>query len=279
MTRLFSDNSGKLSGVICDSLGEFHDWMTSGPLPVIRHDPKFFPDPEKAITRLVTGDEKIVAESERVMGRIEAIEQLAQSLPMAERAVCGGMADVPAYLAGSPLAMRRRIRREDKRPLTIAVDVMVSASLRAGQIERRGIAALALLRKLQAEGYPVMLYFVAPGVVRGYSHKEAVVIAIDTAPMDLARAAWCLADRGMCRTLAFLAHTKLAGLQRYPDSNSWMPGSDIRAILDASGIDSSACLTVTGAHSRDNLGSDESAAQWVNAKYRKAIALAGQLPE
>lgn len=276
MARTFS--APRISGLMCDSLGDLKAWLEAAPMPTLRNDPSFFPARDKQLPKLQTGDTALVPRSDRLLDRIETIERMADAKPELVRTVAGGLADVPAYLSGSPVAMRRRSKQESKAPLSIVVDTMCAGGLSPEHVEARGVAVLALLRKLQAEGYPITLYLLGAGRVAASTRDcQPVLVAMEAAPLDIARTCWAMSSTGYCRTLMFTAQTRLAGMTRYQDSNYWGPNEDYAPILTAAGLDPSATILVPYLHLGTAFKSDKQAAAWVNEQYAAAVAMAHPL--
>ena len=103
--------------------------------------------------------------------------------------------------------MRRRQRiTDDMAPLTIVADTASSGDISASDLEKRGAAILALVRLLAAVR-PVTLY---AGVTVGNANAErnkdgmnGIFTRIETAPLDLARAAFLLAHPGSSRAIGY----------------------------------------------------------------------------
>lgn len=115
--------------------------------------------------------------------------------------VTGAFPNVPAYIAGQPLSMRRKIKRENEfSPIAIVADLVSSGGIASEKLLKRGAAILALARALSARR-PVELWAGCSmeGMGGGACH---VYFQIDTQPLDLARAAYMLAhpafSRGNC---------------------------------------------------------------------------------
>lgn len=124
--------------------------------------------------------------------------------------VVGGVPNVPAFLAGAPLTMRRRVRMMDTAaPLTVAVELGVSQSVDNVTIARRGAAALAFAR-IAAATRPVDLwvYFSSRD---GSDKPAAMAVRVDTAPLDVARAAWLLCSPEALRRAAFAVLETVGG--------------------------------------------------------------------
>jgi hypothetical protein len=160
---------------------------------------------ETAPKLLREGEESRVAASDAFLNKLEGKFDYASHRFKSENAVAGGVAVVPAYLAGTPLAMRRRRRVEDDlAPIVIIADTTSSEMVNAAHLEKRGAALLALVRLLAGKR-PVTLY---AGVAMGnFRQKEdgvnAIITRIETAPLDLARAAFLLGNPGCARAIGY----------------------------------------------------------------------------
>lgn len=223
--------------------------------------------PDVALARLATGNEKLVAQSDAMMEKMEGkIDPLNHAFATM-RAVTGGVANVPAYLSGSPMNMVSRRRMEAQHgPVAIFVDVTVSAGVDGPTIARRGAATLALVRALQATR-PVTLI-----VTMGMRQKGVDMISlteIDTAPLDLARAAWVLGSQEYLRRIGF-------ALSDHACDNAGSGGNNIRwAFQDhswqleslpgwaADRAGASDYVAVPGVFVGTTFNSDDNAADWV----------------
>lgn len=141
----------------------------------------------------------------------------------------GGVPNVPAYLAGQPLAMRRRtVYRDQSAPLAVIVDLTTSCGLSADQIRRRGVAILALVRAL-SQRRPVELW--AGVMLDAHNGRDCVTIMarIETAPLDLATAAHCLTHASFPRLIGH----GLADLDGYQGRWPYDAGTEHRAHMAA----------------------------------------------
>lgn len=227
------------------------------------------------------GDTSRVKRSDETLDRIEVIEQLADCLPQTERAVAGGLADVPAYLMGSPVAMRRRRKQEAHRPLIIVVDAVTSGGIDWRLIERRGVAVLALLRKLEATGHPVTLHIGAAMQCHGQPTTFNVA-RMDSQPIDLARACWVLCDADMQRDVFFKAGWQTTSGKTSDYGISW-PYHDFawnRSLAQHSvawgqviGETADSVLVVPPVFLDEarHFATDETAAAWVNMRYAEIV--------
>jgi hypothetical protein len=118
--------------------------------------------------------------------------------------ISGGFPNVPAYLAGHPLAMRRRLRDESAgHPLAIIVDLTTSSGVSAKTIERRGAAILALTRILTMRR-PVELWAgCMTGADSGNKNLGAVFCKLETQPLDVATAAYVMTSAAFPRALCY----------------------------------------------------------------------------
>lgn len=135
--------------------------------------------------------------------------------------VCGSIPNVPAFIAGHPLAMRRRIRQDSaSAPVAIIADLTMSAMITARQIASRGAAILALVRILSARR-PVELWagcMMGAGV--GDRDLSAVFCRIETTPLDLATAAYVMTSASFPRRLCYgLASAEHGFSGHWPYSN------------------------------------------------------------
>jgi len=164
--------------------------------------------------RIETGDNSLVAESDAHLAKIEDQVPMSRGWRNVDDVV-GAVPNVPAFLAGHPQCMRRRQRTmRDTAPLAIFMDLTSSAGISAEDVQKRGVVLLALTRLL-VEHRPVELW-VGTGLGSGYSQRgnravsATVAWRIDTAPLDLARAAYHVSATAMSRGFGYqMAHVEL----------------------------------------------------------------------
>lgn len=221
----------------------------------------------ETLTRAQNGDSARVSLSDAMMDRMETAVGFEARRWRAMDCVAGGAPNVPAFLAGSPLSMRRRVRTMDvAAPLTIAVEMTVSAAVTAQNIARRGAAALALAR-IAAASRPVTLWAVF-GCKSDKQHA-AFAVRIETAPLDVSRAAWLLCSPDACRRAAFSICSVLAGWPTDSDGVQWMNDhADTMAAILPSLTGASDLVTVAGLNSEDGraaFADDTAAAAWVRS--------------
>jgi len=152
--------------------------------------------------RIETGDNSLVEESDKFLALIEDQVPMSRGWRNIDDVV-GALPNVPAFLAGHPQCMRRRVRTmKDSAPLAIYMDLTSSAGISAYDVQKRGIVLLALVRLL-VEHRPVELW-VGAGL-GNYGGKTAGTVAwrVDTAPLDLARAAFHISATVMSRGFGY----------------------------------------------------------------------------
>lgn len=151
------------------------------------------------------GDLSRVAASDKFLADFEDLLGFKTRKFATVDAVAGGVPNVGAFLAGNPVNMRRRQRiASEQAPLNIVVDIVSSGGIDAKHLERRGAALLALTRILSAIR-PIQFWIVAVGMPGGQNTYSAVGSAfrLDTAPLDLGRAAHALCYPGVARQHAY----------------------------------------------------------------------------
>lgn len=226
----------KTAGARFDDPAAFAAFLTRGPAAVSpylsRDDRDAWAGASAAATlvRAVSGHAPLTAVCDRLLERMESATDFATARSVTVAAVAGGVPCVPAYLAGNPLSMRRRLRvLDDTAPLAVVVDMGVSASVQHDTIQRRGAAAVALVRLLAAVR-PVSLWAVTGQQISRHSDKAAnaaFAVRLETAPLDVARAAWLLCAPEAFRRGAFAACQAIGGDATGRDVN-WLDNSHTR---------------------------------------------------
>lgn len=157
-------------------------------------------DYDTSLDQVRSGDLSGVAASEALLDKLEA-EQFVSPVWRQRLDVVGGSPCVPAYLSGHPMAMRRRERiMSDAGPLTIIVSMSLSAAIDIETMRKRGASLLALVRLLSANR-PVELWIAV--CLGGNKHGTHTLVRLDTAPLDLARAAHMLTCPSVTRGLGY----------------------------------------------------------------------------
>lgn len=146
------------------------------------------------------GDLRGVPASDRFMAQIESMVPATAAWRNIDSPV-GGSPIVPAYLAGHPLNMRRRIRTAvETAPLSVFAELVASADISADDMAKRGAAILALVRALSAVR-PVELWAIL--AVGDEGVRATACVRLDTSPLDLARAGHVLTHPSVPRALTY----------------------------------------------------------------------------
>ena len=248
-----------------DTLPEFGAWSRATDNPWCRHHGADFAGCtfSQACGWAIEGDLSAVAASDAMLAQFENY-----ALPTARREtiddVVGAFPNVPAYLSGQPLCMRRKRKTEsDVSPIAILVDVTSSANISTAKLRARGTAILAFARALAARR-PVELW--AGAGFDGHRITDAAwcFVRLETAPMDLAHVAFALAHPGFARHLCygaihFVSRTSRSG--SWPFSNNAVARETMRDVLKPAFPHVAEMLCVPAVHGRDALLNDPMA--WI----------------
>lgn len=156
----------------------------------------------------VTGDESLVAQSDEFLASLEDQVPMSRGWRNIDDVV-GAVPNIPAFLAGHPQSMRRRERTSrDNAPLTIFMDLTSSMGISKSMLVKRGTVLLALVRLL-VEHRAVELWVGA--TLSGGGDTGTAAWKIDTAPLDLARSSYHIADAAMSRLFGYAMCESMAG--------------------------------------------------------------------
>lgn len=222
-------------------------------------------DYAQAARAAYAGDPTGVAASDKLMSEFEALAPVSRRWRTIDT-VAGGAPNIGAYLAGSPLAMRRRQRELDQgAPLTIFCDVLSSAGIPARDLKKRGAAILALVRVLGAVR-PVTVYMVGGDGSPSDNPASFCLVRMDS-PLDLSRAAFFLGHPGAARGLLYSVLRHAVGPHKI-STGMWAWGSNPKYVqhapkiyADAIGANLDECLYLSPPHLSDPAIVDP--AKWV----------------
>lgn len=187
---------------------------------------------QEAIDRARAGEQSRVALSDAFLEKVESMTRMETSQFQNVAAVAGGAVNVPAMLSGTPVTMRQRRRvMAQVHPVVVLADCFASAGVSVDAISRRGAAILALVRALSAIR-PVTL--VAQCALGGPNTLHS--FRIETAPLDLARAAWALGSPQVLRCHFHAQAGNLAGRANCYEGGYPVDGSN-DALAAALGFD------------------------------------------
>lgn len=165
----------------------------------------------EGIKALVLGDLQYLPQAEKIIEQMGEQDVFSVGRPTEQPSMVGHRCNVPATIMGLPMTMYRYEESDDTSattPLTIYVECTVSADVSKNELINRGVATLAFALAMSAIR-PVEIYAVAYGrTYRGINYIMPVKIA--SAPLDLPRAVYMLADPTFARRLNFCAGYRLA---------------------------------------------------------------------
>ena len=204
-----------------------------------------------------------VAPSDEFLAQVENLIPAPTAKAQIIDDVVGCLPNVPAMLAGQPLTMRRKVKREhEAAPIAVVVDTTVSGGLTQEQMQRRGAAILALVRAISSRR-PVELW-----TGTGLGTPSGAVWQfwrINTAPLDLARAAFLLAHPAATRGLQYgIGYRDHNFTGRWPYGRGVVDGDAYRGIIARALPHIGECIAVPAAHVRDETVSDPIA--WIKEK-------------
>lgn len=201
--------TNQLGQSIFFTLAEFDDACTAADnAGQVRENPGFTGETkEESFRFLRQGNPDRVPPCEAIMDKIDAALDL--DSPEWQNDVAGAFPDVPAFLAGQPDSMRRRVMTPSERaPVRVWFCTTSSAGFRPDQLAARGAAACALVMALIARGRAVELWtftaLCAGGT--GLNGQNAICVRQNSAPFDVASVANAMTsagfDRGLCMGVA-----------------------------------------------------------------------------
>lgn len=225
---------------------------------------------EEANERARSGRADLVPASDTFLTKIERLIDFASSGFESVASVAGGVPVVPSMLAGNPVHMRVRRRTvTDRNPVAIFADAWVQFGVENDMIERRGAAALALARLLAMQR-PVKLY-----VTCGHGARNPIIwtMPIETAPLDVQRAAWALCSPDVLRIHGHrLLHAHVpgdAGYKAYMDE-AWQKNEMPKLIAARLGVSDFISLPGLSWADRDAFWrDDETAVNWIRAQVER----------
>jgi hypothetical protein len=220
--------------------------------------------PAEAVRRSNMGDLDRVAPSDSLLSRFERFGFEAPRRAWVDD-VTGAVPNVPAFLAGHPLAMRRRVKIQDAAaPLAVIVDLTSSSNVDASDLERRGAAILALVRILSARR-PVELWAGCATDADGCKNASVTLARIETAPLDLARAAFVMVGASFPRQLCYgLSRARNGFAGSWPYGSHTISRTMFRDMIADAFPHVSDMLCIPAAHSDDQIHKNPEV--WIESK-------------
>ena len=209
----------------------------------------------KAVTFARSGDLSGVPASDAYLAKFETLAPM-RSAWERRTDVIGTTLDMGAYMADRPLHMRRRVRTTaETAPLTVAVDLVSSGNIDSKMLVKRGALILALVRALSVTR-PVELWVggsATPASMKGAWH---VWLKLDTAPLDLARAAHVMTSTAVSRGMIYATIEHEAGSSggslHWPYRDHSWSRANMRPVLSRA-FGQADMLTIAAPHSGDEL--------------------------
>jgi hypothetical protein len=157
---------------------------------------------EQALALTVHGDESRVVAAQALIDQFSSDVDLGQVYPTWSPDMVGSYPIVPNVLAGVPETMMRRVMETSERaPITIWVCVTSSGGVQALDMERRGIAIMALAMALSQTRAVNIRIFSGLG---GHNYSGNHLVSVDLLqPLSLSQAAFMLSSQAFARGLTY----------------------------------------------------------------------------
>jgi hypothetical protein len=216
-------------------------------------------DYDTALEYCVKGDLSGVAASDAYLQKFESLSPARQAWARVSD-VSGYAPIVTAVLQNHPLSMRRRKRiATEISPLAVCVDLVSSAGVSADKLRKRGALILALVRALSSLR-PVELWCGGSSMPYG-KDTHHVWWRMDTAPLDLARAAHVMTSPAVSRGLLYstvIEEAQGEAFLKWPYGDHDWSRKNMRPVLSRV-IGSDDMLCIAAPHSDDRLVSEPEA--------------------
>lgn len=197
-----SDYNGAINTVRqWDSLTEVINCYKSQNAYSVAHKSDFYPGSSDAIDKIMqtiaNGDESLVPEAEKLMDSLEVALETVGRIWQSD--VSGQVLSVPDYLANVPTTFRRMKETvSDVSPIKLYVSSSCAWYITPDQMQRRGVAIMALAMKLQAIR-PVEVYLLTE---LGTNYNDILYSArLESRPISLAHCVNVLANVNVGRVI------------------------------------------------------------------------------
>lgn len=186
-----------------DSVGQFMAWIDdNAPKSFQSFKGSFYSNENWSTvqTKAVEGDKDAAKRAASLMNKIKAASPATKITR--KKASPVGRASVGAYLAGHPMPCKQIVTEKvNNAPIAVVVGLTSRASVSASDMEKRGVAIAAMVKKL-ALTRPVTLYLSGNGHCSG-TDGACALIKFPTAPLDSYRLAYLLSSQGFGRGALF----------------------------------------------------------------------------
>lgn len=157
----------------------------------------------EAVTRATFGDPEIGPST------AAKLDKLSPQIGTSDRPawvphVMGQRVSVPAYLAGNPMSMRRKVRQAtESRHVAIYADLVSSIGIGASDLLARGTTILALLESLQRQNVACDVFALIPTHAANADGELIQVIRLESRPLDLSTSGFALAHPAFVRNVGY----------------------------------------------------------------------------
>lgn len=151
----------------------------------------------------LTGDPTITARTTDAVNRLESV---VRDVPRStyRRDFAGVRVDVPAYLGGNPMCMRRKSRTDvQTRHMAIYVCVSCQGAVTASDMLARGATILGLVESLQSMSIGVDLYLIVEAANGAADHFQVIRLAESSRPVDVSLVSFAIAHPAFARNLCY----------------------------------------------------------------------------
>lgn len=212
---------------------------------------------KEAHRNLFQGMPDAVKRSDALLEQLES-DGLVLNTTHWETDVVGFIPSIPDFLAGSPECMYAPLDiPSDTSPMRVFASVCLSGGFSEEDLEKRGVAILALVRRLSMIR-PVELWI--------YSDQEGKqpMVRLETSPLDLTTASYALANPAFLRKLCFAWGYDKRGF--HGSWANWGGRSDMKTVTKALGANPQD-LIITGSY----LGKADltDPVKWINDQLKK----------
>lgn len=149
------------------------------------------------------GDNSCVSRAETLLDTI-IVPLIGEPLSIWSPTQSGMFPVIPDYLAGSPLSMRAMEPKGDLSPVRIFASTTSAGSVSTDSMLRRGVTLLAFLLKLQTFR-PIELFLLSELNGMDADGSTILVIPVESKPLSLAHACFCLCEVGFARGVLYKA--------------------------------------------------------------------------
>jgi hypothetical protein len=221
---------------------------------------------DESLALLRNGWQAGTADVVAAVDKIELAEKVAPG--SYQQDVTGDFFDVGLMLAGQPEHWYRQVDDPVRRAVNVVVNVAASCGVSVDELTAKGAATLALIDKLQEEGFIVDLSCVYVHERRGGVHREKIVVDLGTTPLPMQDASYLIGH------IAGYRRTLIAASERFDNRSNtlgWFPWDDPEDLKPGTIYLPSGSL-VTDEGIKVSLSTPEAAANWIKKTIESLAA-------